>query len=72
MLNSDKTETHQDNISLFTYAQVQLEADTPACRIRLKACADTKAWAIVALRPYNPEGVSFIHEVALSPDRMHG
>ncbi|MBW1817888.1 MAG: hypothetical protein JRJ60_12110 [Deltaproteobacteria bacterium] len=64
-----KTETHQDNLSLITHAEVQLEADTPACRMRLKACADTKAWAIVALRPYNPEGVSFIYEVALSPDR---
>ena len=36
----------------------------PVCRMRLKA------WAIVALRPYNPEGVSFINEIALSPDRM--
>jgi len=65
-----KTETHQDNLSLITQAEVQLKADTPTCRMRLKACAGTKAWAIVALRPYNPEGVSFIHEVALSPDRM--
>ena len=65
-----KTKMHQDNLSLITQAEVQLEADTPTCRMKLKACAGTKAWAIVALRPYNPEGVSFIHEVALSPDRM--
>jgi hypothetical protein len=64
-----KTEMHQNNLSLITHAEVQLENDTPTCRMRLKACADTKAWAIVALRPYNPEGVSFIHEIALSPDR---
>ncbi|RLB94641.1 MAG: hypothetical protein DRH50_06110 [Deltaproteobacteria bacterium] len=64
-----KTETHQDNLSLITHAEVQLRADTPICRMKLKACADTKAWAIVALRPYNPEGVSFIHQVVLSPDR---
>jgi hypothetical protein len=65
-----KTETHQDNLSLITHAEVQLKDETPTCRMRLNACADTKAWAIVALRPYNPEGVSFIHKIALSPDRM--
>ncbi len=64
-----KTETHQDNLSLITHAEVQLKDDTPICRMRLNACAGTKAWAIVALRPYNPEGVSFIHKIALSPDR---
>ena len=64
-----KTETHARALSLITHAEVQPEAHTPVCRMRLIACADTEAWAVVALRPYNPEGVSFIHKVVLSPDR---
>lgn len=63
------TETYQDALSLITHAEVQQESDTPVCRMRLIGRADTKAWAVVALRPYNPEGVSFIHKVALSADR---
>jgi hypothetical protein len=37
-----KTETHQDNPSLITYAEVQLKNETPVCRMRLIACADTR------------------------------
>ena len=39
------------------------------CRMRLSARADQPAWLAVALRPYNPEGVSFIHDVALDDKR---
>jgi hypothetical protein len=63
------TKTHARDLSLITHAEVQLEADTPVCRMTLIARADNQAWAVVALRPYNPEGVSFVHKVALSPDR---
>ena len=63
------TETRQKNLSLITHAEVQPESGVPICRVKLKACADTDAWAVVALRPYNPEGISFIHQVSLSPDR---
>ena len=63
------TETHHGDISLVTHAEVQLESDTPTCLMKLEARAGNKAWAIVALRPYNPEGISFIHKVSLSPDK---
>jgi glycosyltransferase involved in cell wall biosynthesis len=48
--------------------EVELEFHQPICRIQLNAYANSKAWAVVSLRPYNPEGVSFIHEVALQSD----
>ncbi len=32
------------------------------------ATADAPAWLVVALRPYNPEGVSFVHRLALDRD----
>jgi hypothetical protein len=63
------TKTHQDNISLVTHAEVKPESGVPICRVKIEACADTKAWLILALRPYNPEGISFIHKIALSHDR---
>ena len=34
-----------------------------------RAAADAPGWLVVALRPYNPEGVSFVHRLALEPDR---
>lgn len=41
----------------------------PVCELALTAQADSGGWLVLALRPYNPEGVSFIHEVSLSPER---
>ena len=40
------------------------ESDLHCCW-RLQAQADRDAWLVVSLRPQNPEGVSFIHSVAL-------
>ena len=63
------TETHQGALSLTTHSEVQLESNMPVCRMRVEAVADSEAWVIVALRPYNPEGISFVHKITLSPDR---
>ena len=63
------TATHQDDLFLTTQAEVLFESDTPVCRMKLAAHAATNAWAILALRPYNPEGISFIHRIQLAPDR---
>ncbi|MFP5506384.1 MAG: hypothetical protein ACLGH6_09315 [Gammaproteobacteria bacterium] len=63
------TETTQGDLRLRSSAWVQLEAGIPVCRLRLQARADTPAWLVLALRPYNPEGISFIHEVALAEGR---
>lgn len=63
------TETRADGMSLVSSAAVELERGRPVCRMHLTGAADTRAWLVLALRPQNPEGVSFIHEVALSTDR---
>jgi len=36
-----------------------------SCRIRYKASSLEKAWFVISLRPYNPEGVSFINSINL-------
>nr|MBF0220930.1 hypothetical protein [Desulfobulbaceae bacterium] len=63
------TETAMQGLSLSSRAWVQLESGVPVCKLHLTARADANAWLVLALRPYNPEGISFIHQVKLSSER---
>jgi hypothetical protein len=45
------------------------ESAAGLCRVTLRAQSDRPAWLAVSLRPYNPEGVSFIRDVRLQTDR---
>lgn len=63
------TATETDGLDLSSSAWVQLESGVPVCKLNLRARADSDAWLVLALRPQNPEGISFIHEVSLSPAR---
>jgi hypothetical protein len=63
------TQTHQDGLAMQTASAVQLEQGLPVCHLALQAHTVTPGWLVLALRPYNPEGISFIHEVMLSPER---
>ncbi len=40
----------------------------PCCRMTASARSDGDAWLAVVLRPYNPEGVSFVHDIREEPD----
>lgn len=66
---SVSTETEMDGLALVTRAWVELESGKPVCKLRLRAHADTDAWLVLALRPYNPEGISFVHQVKLTDER---
>lgn len=63
------TDTAMPGVSLSSSAWVQLESGVPVCKLHLQARADVNAWLVLALRPYNPEGISFIHQVKLSSER---
>jgi hypothetical protein len=63
------TETRQHGMALRNHATVQLESGLPVCHLRLDARSDNGGWLVLALRPCNPEGISFIHKVNLSPER---
>lgn len=54
---------------LRTKARVVGPASSPVCQIDITGASASLAWLVVALRPYNPEGVSFVHEIALLDDR---
>lgn len=66
------TETGSGGLYLTTRADVSDGRDTgegPACRYRVRAQADGSGWLALALRPYNPEGISLVHRIALNDDR---
>jgi hypothetical protein len=54
---------------LTSLAQVHLVKARPTFRLQLEARSDTPAWIVLALRPFNSEGVSFVSELQLSEDR---
>lgn len=58
------TVTHNEDKSIQSRVQVKGKPEAPVCEIRIKGLSRSKkAWLVVALRPYNPEGVSFIHDI---------
>lgn len=63
------TRVQEGGLALSSTARVELEDGLPVCVLTLTARADGPAWLALALRPANTEGVSFINEVALAPDR---
>jgi hypothetical protein len=65
-----RTECRRDGLSLVSEARVRREGDDAILRITYRAEADRPARVAIALRPANPEGVSFIHAVQLSEDRQ--
>ncbi|MFQ5507778.1 MAG: hypothetical protein ACE5FN_00420 [Leptospirillia bacterium] len=63
------TETRLDDLFLSVVAQVNDEDGAPALSMGVNARAAGPAWVVISLRPYNPEGVQFIHRAGLSDDR---
>ncbi|MEW5966153.1 MAG: hypothetical protein AB1720_04035 [Pseudomonadota bacterium] len=57
-------------LALESRAEVRPVAGQASCELTLTAHADAAGWLILALRPCNPEGVSFVHAVSLAPERQ--
>ena len=58
----------EQGLSLLNRADVALDEGRPYCRLQLSAACPQGGWLAVVLRPYNPEGVSFIHDVQMHND----
>ncbi len=56
------------DLSLRARAEVRCDIE-PTCTLTWRGAADVPAWLVVSARPCNPEGISFIHEIALTPER---
>jgi hypothetical protein len=66
----------RDNLRVVTVAEdggmrlrMEVEAvpgeDGPSCRMHLRAESAVAGWLAVSLRPYNPEGISFVNDLSL-------
>ncbi|MCA9395593.1 MAG: hypothetical protein KC649_00350 [Candidatus Omnitrophica bacterium] len=55
------------SVAASAHAEISPESG-PELFYRVRGMSEDKAFLVVSLRPYNPEGVSFIHEVELMPD----
>lgn len=58
----------RDGIALESTVTLTLDNGGPRCRIRVQAHGAQPGAIAVALRPYNPEGVSFVKEIAFQPN----
>lgn len=65
-----QTESGLNKLKLHTQVKVIGSAQSSVCKINIKGLADQTAWLVIALRPYNPEGVSFIHDIALLENQL--
>jgi hypothetical protein len=63
------TDTEMPGLALTNCASVQLESGLPVCKLQLRARTSINAWLVLALRPQNPEGISFVHQVSLAAGR---
>jgi len=59
------TETSLNQLKLQTKAQVIGSVESPICQIQITGFSPTEAWLVISLRPYNPEGVSFVYNISL-------
>jgi hypothetical protein len=59
----------RDALSLASDVTLSLDHGEPHCCVSLRIDGPAEGFLAVALRPYNPEGVSFIDKVALTTDR---
>ncbi len=54
--------------SLSTEVSLSLENGAPCCCITVRPSGSLSGFIAVALRPYNPEGISFVDKIAVSAD----
>ncbi|MFH0792452.1 MAG: hypothetical protein V2A74_00305, partial [bacterium] len=63
-----KTVSRSDGLVLASEAWVEVTEDGAFCRAKFRGESNGPAWLVVALRPYNPEGICFVHSVEAETD----
>jgi len=64
-----KTTTEHDGLVLASTVKMIIADGKPLCRMLFSARSHGPGWLAIVLRPFNPEGVSFIHEIRLEGAR---
>lgn len=57
------TEHTADGCALKETVSMKIENASPVCSIKLSTNSNKHCRLIVSLRPYNPEGISFVHQI---------
>ena len=65
-----RTETRDGDLRISAVASVVRTDGGAVCVLEVSAAAPSDAWLVLALRPCNPEGISFIHSVSLLPGHL--
>ena len=60
---SVETLAEDQGMSLGSRAEVILDKGLPFCHIRYIGRSEYPGWMVISLRPYNPEGIAFIHKI---------
>ncbi|MFP4028706.1 MAG: hypothetical protein ACLFWL_13030 [Candidatus Brocadiia bacterium] len=63
-----RTVIERKEVEMHTYAHVERAAETDVCYLQARATGED-GWLVVSLRPFNPEGISFVNTVELLADR---
>jgi hypothetical protein len=64
-----ETALEAEGLRMVSTVDVGLRGETPRCRIRYDLTVEERAFFVAALRPFNPEGVSFVETACLGDDR---
>ena len=64
-----ETVAHREALSLEQRAWVEYASGMPTLRLRYRAAGPAGTRLLLAVRPYNPEGVSFVHRIRLDAER---
>lgn len=63
-----KTTSSNEGLTIVNQTEVVVGPKSPVCIINIEAICEQSGWIVVALRPYNPEGISFIYQLDLNTD----
>lgn len=66
-----RTVSSNEKMKLISTSWVERENQTaiPLLQASFEAFAARKSWLVIALRPYNPEGISAVRDIELLPDK---
>lgn len=64
-----RTTCRTDRHELVTETSLTRGEEGPRLEIRIRGTSTAGGWIVPSVRPYNPEGISFVEEIAFDPEK---